>query len=348
MQSDVREQLRDALLACGFSRVAFTDTLPSRHQGYWRAWTNAGYAGEMLWLSTRRELRTGYLGVSELLEGAQTAIVLAVSYDHPSKAASSGDGIIAKYAQGQDYHRVIRAMTKSGMKEIQTYFPGTQSRAATDSAPIPERELAVRAGLGWQGRHTNVIVPGLGNYVFLSVILTTAKIEPDIVETMAGGCGSCTKCLQVCPTGALVAPNTLDPRRCISYWTIEAKESIPLDIRPLMGNRIFGCDICVDICPWNSLASSVPMPDFSWNPSFGALPLGDLFVNLGSDDWFKRTFAGTPVLRTGRAGLRRNVAVAIGNSNDKTLLSVLDAGLSDESSIVREHVQWAIQALING
>ncbi|MFM2222065.1 MAG: hypothetical protein RLZZ78_322, partial [Armatimonadota bacterium] len=115
MQSDVREQLRESLLACGFSRVAFTDTQPSRHQGYWRAWTNAGYAGEMLWLSTRRELRTGYLGVSELLEGAQTAIVLAVSYDHPCTDASSGDGIIAKYAQGQDYHRVIRSMTKSGM-----------------------------------------------------------------------------------------------------------------------------------------------------------------------------------------------------------------------------------------
>jgi epoxyqueuosine reductase len=347
MQSDVREQLRDALLACGFSRVAFTDTQPSRHRGYWRAWTNAGYAGEMLWLSTRRELRTGHLGVSELLEGAQTAIVLAVSYDHPSKDASAGDGIIAKYAQGQDYHSVIRTMTKAGMKEIQTFFPGAHSRAATDSAPIPERELAVRAGMGWQGRHTNVIVPGLGNYVFLSVILTTAMIEPDSFETMAGGCGSCTKCLKVCPTGALVAPNTLDPRRCISYWTIEAKESIPLDIRPLMGNRIFGCDICIDICPWNSLASSDQSTDFSWNPDLGALPLGELFLNLGSDDWFKRAFAGTPVLRTGRAGLRRNVAVAIGNSNDKTLQSVLEAGLSDESSMVREHVHWAIHALMN-
>jgi epoxyqueuosine reductase len=115
-----------------------------------------------------------------------------------------------------------------------------------------------------------------------------------------------------------------------------------------MGNRIFGCDICIDICPWNSLASSEPMADFGWNSSFGALPLGELFLNLGSEDWFKHAFAGTPVLRTGRAGLRRNVAVAIGNSNDKTLQSVLDAGLSDESPIVREHVQWAIEALMNG
>ena len=341
-----KEQLRNALIACGFSQVGFTDTLPSRHQSYWRAWTNAGYAGEMLWLSTRRELRTGHLGVPELLDGAQTAIVLAVSYNHPSIVATPDQGIIAKYAQGLDYHKVIRSMTKQGMKVVEAFIPGSVSRAATDSAPIPERELAVRAGIGWQGRHTNVIVPGFGNYVFLSVILTTAVIEPDKPDSQLGNCGACTKCLQVCPTGALVAPNVLDPRRCISYWTIEAKESIPLEIRPLMGNRIFGCDICIDICPWNSLASPDQLAVFKWNPSFGALNLGDLFINLASDDWFHHTFLGTPVLRTGRSGLRRNVAVAIGNTHDPSLKSVLEAGLSDESSIVREHVQWALQELV--
>jgi len=341
-----KEQLRNALIACGFSQVGFTDTLPSRHQSYWRAWTNAGYAGEMLWLSTRRELRTGHLGVPELLDGAQTAIVLAVSYNHPSIVATPDQGIIAKYAQGLDYHKVIRSMTKQGMKVVEAFIPGSVSRAATDSAPIPERELAVRAGIGWQGRHTNVIVPGFGNYVFLSVILTTAVIEPDKPDSQMGNCGACTKCLQVCPTGALVAPNVLDPRRCISYWTIEAKESIPLEIRPLMGNRIFGCDICIDICPWNSLASPDQLAVFKWNPSFGALNLGDLFMNLASDDWFQRTFFGTPVLRTGRSGLRRNVAVAIGNTHNSSLKSVLEAGLSDESSIVREHVQWALQELV--
>jgi len=346
MDFESKEQLRNALIACGFSLVGFTDTLPSRHQSYWRAWTNAGYAGEMLWLSTRRELRTGHLGVPELLDGAQTAIVLAVSYNHPSIVATPDQGIIAKYAQGLDYHKVIRSMTKQGMKVVEAFIPGSVSRAATDSAPIPERELAVRAGIGWQGRHTNVIVPGFGNYVFLSVILTTAVIEPDKPDSQMGNCGACTKCLQVCPTGALVAPNVLDPRRCISYWTIEAKESIPLEIRPLMGNRIFGCDICIDICPWNSLASPDQLAVFKWNPSFGALNLGDLFINLASDDWFHHTFLGTPVLRTGRSGLRRNVAVAIGNTHDHSLKSVLEAGLSDESSIVREHVQWALQELM--
>jgi epoxyqueuosine reductase len=347
LQTDTKEQLRNALMACGFSQVGFTDTLPSRHQSYWRAWTNAGYAGEMLWLSTRRELRTGHLDVPELLDGAKTAIVLAVSYNHPSVVASPDQGIIAKYAQGLDYHRVIRSMTKQGMKVVEAFIPGSVSRAATDSAPIPERELAVRAGIGWQGRHTNVIVPGFGNYIFLSVILTTAVIEPDKPVSQMGNCGACTKCLQVCPTGALVAPNVLDPRRCISYWTIEAKESIPLDIRPLMGNRIFGCDICIDICPWNSLASAEQLTAFNWNPSFGALHLGDLFSNLASDEWFQHTFLGTPVLRTGRAGLRRNVAVAIGNSQDITLKSVLEAGLSDESLMVCEHAQWALLQLMN-
>jgi epoxyqueuosine reductase len=345
MQPNSKEELRAALLACGFSRVGFTDTQPSRHQSYWRAWTNAGYAGEMLWLSTRRELRTGHLGVSELLDGARTAIVLAISYNHPSTAAGPEDGIIAKYAQGRDYHQVIKALTKRGMKEIDARFPGSKSRAATDSAPIPERELAVRAGIGWQGRHTNVIVPGHGNYAFLSVILTTADIEPDARDEQMGSCGTCTKCLQVCPTGALVAPNTLDPRRCISYWTIEAKESIPLDIRPLMGNRIFGCDICVDICPWNSRASNETMFAFDWNADLGAVHLGELFANLGSDDWFKQQFAGTPVLRTGRAGLRRNVAVAIGNTQNIALQSVLEPGLFDDSQIVREHVEWALDRL---
>ena len=346
LPTETKEQLRAALLACGFSQVGFTDTFPSRHQSYWRAWTNAGYAGEMLWLSTRRELRTGHLGVPELLDGAQTAIVLAVSYNHPSIEAGPSDGIIAKYAQGLDYHRVIRSMTKKGMKVVEAFIPGSVSRATTDSAPIPERELAVRAGIGWQGRHTNVIVPGFGNYVFLSVILTTALIEPDTPDSKMGNCGGCTKCIQVCPTGALVAPNVLDPRRCISYWTIEAKESIPLEIRPLMGNRIFGCDICIDVCPWNSLASLEQLTAFDWKPSFGALDLGNLFTNLSSDEWFQQTFLGTPVLRTGRAGLRRNVAVAIGNTHDVRLKSVLEAGLLDESGIVREHVEWALQALV--
>ncbi len=345
MLRDAKEDLRIALLACGFSKVGFTDTLPSRHQNYWRAWTNAGYAGEMLWLSSRRELRIGSLEVPELLDGATTAIVLAVSYNHPSLPAGSTDGIIAKYAQGLDYHNVIRSMTKQAIQELEQAFPGCKCRAATDSAPIPERELAVRAGIGWQGRHTNVIIPGFGNYAFLSVILTTATIEPDVIERPLDGCGTCTRCLKICPTGALVAPNTLDPRRCISYWTIEAKESIPEEIRPLMGNRIFGCDICIDICPWNSQASTEINPMFSWKPDLGAMNLSILFSNLESDEWFKFTFAGTPILRTGRAGLRRNVAVAIGNTNDKKLLPVLETGLSDESVIVIEHTQWAINRL---
>ena len=347
MQIEQKEQLRLALQDCGFSRVGFTDTFPSRHQQYWRAWTNAGYAGEMLWLSTRRDLRTGSLGVPELLDGAQTAIVLAVSYNHPSVNPEPGTGVIAKYAQGMDYHNVIKRMTKQGMSEIERIYPGSKSRAATDSAPIPERELAVRAGVGWQGRHTNVIVTGLGNYAFLSVILTTAEIEPDIREKQLEGCGTCTRCMQECPTGALVAPNTLDPRRCISYWTIEAKESIPLDIRPLMGNRIFGCDICIDVCPWNSKASTDTLTQFAWNSALGALDLADLFTNLASDEWFKQTFAGTPVLRTGRAGLRRNVAVAIGNTNLTDLIPILEAGLGDSSDVVQEHTSWALERLMS-
>jgi epoxyqueuosine reductase len=345
IESVNKEELRNVLLSFGFSRVRFTTTDPSRYQPYWRAWTNAGYAGEMLWLQSRRELRIGHLGVPELLDGAQTAIVLALSYDHEAIKARDDQGIIAKYAQGRDYHNVIRVMTKQSIDLINNLYPGSRSRAATDSAPIPERELAVRSGIGWQGRHTNVIVPGLGNYAFLSVILTTVPVVPDEPDTNLGSCGSCTKCLEICPTGALVAPNTLDPRRCISYWTIEAKESIPLEIRPLMGNRIFGCDICIDICPWNSKASAGQIPEFDWQPSLGAIDLGGLFTKLESQLWFQQTFAETPVLRTGRAGLRRNVAVAIGNSGKPELIPVLKSGLSDESPIVQEHVQWAIHRL---
>lgn len=346
MSSATKEELRSALLGCGFSRVRFTDTNPSRYQKYWRAWTNAGYAGEMLWLHTRRDLRTGPLGVPELLENAKTAIVLAVSYNHDVKAAEIDDGIVAKYAQGMDYHRVLRSMTKQGIKLLEAMYPESRSRAATDSAPIPERELAVRSGMGWQGRHTNVIIPELGNYAFLSVILTTAEIVPDEADTVIGNCGTCTKCLEICPTGALVAPNTLDPRRCISYWTIEAKESIPIEIRSRMGNRIFGCDICIDICPWNSQATNDVNVAFQWNASLGAISLKDLFIQLASEEVFNQMFIGTPVLRTGRAGLRRNVAVAIGNTKQRRFISVLEAGLDDESDIVREHTQWAISQLM--
>lgn len=341
-----KEFLRNALLATGADSVRFTDTQPSRHKDYWRAWTNAGYAGEMLYLERHRELRTGYLGVPELLEGARTAIVVGVSYDHDVPQASPTQGVIAKYAQGNDYHNVLRALTKKIIAVIKLYYPNSRSRGSTDSTPIPERELAVRSGLGWQGRHTNVIAHGLGNFFFLSVILTTADITPDNNADVLEGCGSCTACMASCPTGAIVAPNTLNPLRCISYWTIEAKTSIPVELRSLLGNNIFGCDICLNVCPWNRFAKATSLDGFNWDSTRGSMELDKLFTTLADEKGFLSIFNLTPVLRAGREGLRRNVAVAMGNSGVRSFIPILEGGLDDDSPIVIEHIEWAISELL--
>ena len=266
-RSLLKQTVREYALTL-FDEVGFTSPAAPGHTAFVDAWLEAGYHGEMSYLKTRKRLRGGPLNSQKLLGKARSVIVVAQSYDFreayplaPAGRGSAGQGLIARYARGEDYHRVMWEKLNTLRDWLADEFPGTQSRGYTDSGPIRERELAARAGLGWQGKHTNLISLKLGNFFFLGALLTSLKLEPDLPFD-SHHCGTCTRCLSVCPTGAIVAPMALDARRCISYLTIELHGSIPEELRPLLGDHIFGCDDCLAACPWNDKAQGLDEETF--------------------------------------------------------------------------------------
>jgi epoxyqueuosine reductase len=280
----------------------------------------------------------------EVLAEARTLVCLASSYHMPDAATPPGGarGVIARYARFADYHDVLAEPLK-----ILTEFIATQAGAGTrslwyvDTGPFLERDLAQRAGVGFAGKHTNLISRRLGNWFFLSEIITTAAIEPDPSEP--NRCGHCTRCITACPTGAIRAPFELDARRCISYLTIELKGSIPPELRPAIGSRIYGCDDCLVACPWNRFAvEGRLMRDYA-RPDLTAPDLLDL---LALDDaGFKQRFAGSPMLRTKRRGVLRNVCVALGNIGDEQCLGALQKAAADPEPLIAEHALWAIEQI---
>jgi len=268
-------------------------------------------------------------------------MVLATAYSSSKQqeAVSPGRGVIARYAQFADYHDVIAERLKSLTARVDE-LGGTESRSLwyVDTGPLLERDLAQRAGIGFVGKHTNLISRRLGNWIFLSEIITTLDLPPD--EPDHNHCGKCVRCLEACPTNAITAPFNVDARRCISYLTIELKGSIPVELRPLLGSRIYGCDDCLAVCPWNRFArkGSMMKPHARTD-----LAMPDLIELLGLDDAaFKTKFAGTPILRTKRRGLLRNVCVALGNVGDEQALQALQKVLGDQEPLIREHAAWAI------
>ena len=331
-----------------FDDVGFTSPAAPGHAAFVDAWLEAGYHGEMSYLKTRKRLRGGPLNSQKLLGKARSVIVVAQSYDFQPlpNPSPKGKGLIARYARGEDYHRVMWDKLNTLRDWLATEFPGTESRGYTDSGPIRERELAARAGLGWQGKHTNLISLKLGNFFFLGALLTSLKLEPD--PPFAGHhCGTCTRCITACPTGAIVAPMTLDARRCISYLTIELHGSIPEELRPLMGDHIFGCDDCLAACPWNDKAQAASEQKLYGGD--GRVDLVELLILLATDEAFEIRFAGTPILRTGRTGLRRNVCVALGNvGGPEAIAPLARVAETDPSEMVREHALWALQRLTRG
>jgi epoxyqueuosine reductase len=271
---------------------------------------------------------------AQVLPSAKTIITLAASYTPPSADAA---GHIARYARFGDYHTVLGARLKD-LAGFVCSFGGTRALWYVDTGPLLERDLAERAGLGFIGKHTNLISRKLGNWFFLSEIITTLEVEPDAPEK--NRCGSCCRCLDACPTAAITAPFQLDARRCISYLTIELKGTIPEALRPLMGNRIYGCDDCLAVCPWNRFARQGGMMRPHYRPDLAAPDLIDL---LSLDEAaFERRFAGTPVRRAKRRGLLRNVCVALGNTGDNAALPALERAAADAEPLVAEHARWAI------
>jgi epoxyqueuosine reductase len=295
--------VKDRAHDLGFDRVAIGGAGAPEHGAAFERWLDAGYAGDMDYLAEGRAAR---LDPARLLPGWRSVIAVALSYA-PSEEDPAWRGV-ARYARGRDYHRVIRPRLHA-LKDLlrEAGGPDVRSRASLDTSAVLERDLAARAGLGWIGKNTNLIAPGLGSYFFIGIVLTTAELAVD--DVVADHCGTCTACLRACPTDAFVAPYTLDARRCISYLTIEHRGEIAAPLRAQIGEWLFGCDVCQEVCPWNRHAA--PARDPALAPGSPPGP-PEALVAL-SDAEFRERFRGSALKRARRAGLARNAAIVLGN-----------------------------------
>ncbi len=307
------------------------------HASEFRTWLGEGAAGEMSYMERGEEKRCD---PQKVLPGAQSIVVVALNYwqgeSATPKAFGAAEGRIARYAWGKDYHEVI----SQKLDKIDNFLRrfGGRQKSYVDTGPILERDHAAQAGIGWHGKSTMLIDTRLGTWFFLGEILTTLELPPD--PPQRDRCGTCERCIKACPTGAITAPHRLDARRCISYLTIELKSSIPVELRPLIGNRIFGCDDCLDACPWNRFAQASRETAFSARPSTTGMLLRD-YLKL-NDVEFRGLFRNSPIKRIKRRGLLRNVCVALGNVGGLTDLPALKGAASDPDELVAEHAAWAI------
>jgi epoxyqueuosine reductase len=322
-------------------RIAAPDSIPLAPERL-KAWLEAGHHASMDWMVDTAERRAD---PRTLWPEVRSIILLGVNYGpttDPLAALSQKDrGSISIYARNRDYHDVI----KGKLKEIAGFLAAKASsdvKVFVDTAPVMEKPLAEAAGLGFQGKHTVIVSREFGNWLFLGAIFTTAELPVD--EPEINHCGSCRRCLDVCPTDAFPAPFQLDARRCISYLTIEHKGHIPEELRAGIGNRIFGCDDCLAVCPWNKFAQASREAKLMQREDLAALPLADL-AQL-DDPSFRTRFSGTPIKRTGRDRFIRNVLIAIGNSGDAALADEAVRLLDDESPLVRAMAVWAVGCLM--
>jgi epoxyqueuosine reductase len=321
-------------------RVARPDSIPLAPERL-QSWLAEGNHASMDWMAETAERRAD---PKTLWPDVRSILLLGVNYgpdtDPLADLGQRDRGVISVYARNRDYHDVI----KGRLKEAAGFLAargGADVKVFVDTAPVMEKPLAAAAGLGWQGKHTVLVSRAFGNWLFLAAIYTTAELPPD--EPEPDRCGSCRRCLEICPTDAFPAPYRLDARRCISYLTIEYKGHIAAELRPGIGNRIFGCDDCLAVCPWNKFAKAGREAKLRQRDDLSALPLAKL-ARL-DDPAFRSRFAGTPVKRTGRDRFVRNVLIAIGNSGDPSLAGEALRLLDDPSSLVRAMAIWAAARL---
>jgi epoxyqueuosine reductase len=343
---NVTAALKDMVLReareLGFDAVRVTSPdATAAAGGRFAAFLDAGRHGDMGWLATNADRRRS---PTRLWPEVRSIVMLGMSYapetnpldalDHPER------GAISVYAQGKDYHDILKGKLKQLASHLAT-SSGADVKVFVDTAPVMEKPLAAAAGLGWQGKNTMLVSREHGSWLFLGAIFTTAELPPDTPED--DHCGSCRRCLDVCPTAAFPAPYQLDARRCLAYLSIEHKGHIPVEFRRPMGNRIFGCDDCLAVCPWNKFAATAREARFHARAETDNPPLAEL---LELDDAaFRARFAGTPVKRTGRDRFLRNVLIAAGNSGDESLLPHIEALLGDNSPLVRAMAVWAMRQL---
>jgi epoxyqueuosine reductase len=334
--------IRDKALALGFDAIGFCRAeLGPEARERLGAFLAAGQHGDMGWLAERADQRSQ---PRALWAEARSVIALGLSYapdSDPLATLSQPDrGNVSVYARHRDYHDIVKGMLKHLAQFVVSRF-GPGVKVFVDTAPVMEKPLAERAGIGWQGKHTNLVSRVHGSWLFLGEIYTTLEIPPD--EPHADRCGTCTRCLSVCPTAAFPAPYRLDATRCISYLTIEHAGPIPHELRPLMGNRIYGCDDCLAVCPWNRFAHATPHPKLRAREELTAPRLAALAAL--DDPGFRAMFAGSPIKRIGRDRFVRNVLIAIGNAGDLALAPVAERLRSDPDPVVAEAADWACAQL---
>lgn len=351
----MKSVIRQRAIELGFNDCRFTTAAPVELADQFQTWLQAGLHGQMHYLARTAQKR---VNPQLVLSEARTVITLAASYAlqmptrSPSKtpcivptdsnasfSLARPTGAIARYAQFDDYHVVLA----EPLRELANFVcelggAGTTAVWYIDTGPLLERALAQRAGLGFIGKHTNLVSTKLGNWFFLAEIVTSLELEPD--QPATNRCGNCIRCIAACPTGALVAPFKLDARKCISYLTIENKDSIPTELRQLLGNRIFGCDECLAACPWSKFAQPAKLMQSHARPDLATI---DLISLLSADQHeFSRLFGTTPIARVKLRGLIRNVCIALGNSRNKSALPALEQIARSADPLLAEHARWAI------
>jgi epoxyqueuosine reductase len=336
---DLKQRLLSFAREIGFDSCRVADCGSAPHADEFRNWLDEGGHGEMSYMERGEEKRCD---PQKVLAGARSIVVLALNYFQGNPQAGdrpAAAGRIARYAWGDDYHDLI-ANKLDRIDEFLRAFGG-QQKYYVDTGPVLERDYAAQAGIGWHGKSTMLIDERLGTWFFLAEVLTTLDLPAD--KSVPDRCGTCERCIKACPTGAITAPHRLDARRCISYLTIELKGSIPLDLRPLIGNRIFGCDDCLEACPWNRFAQVSHEAAFFARPSTMGVPLRD-YLSL-SDDNFRMLFRNSPIKRIKRRGFLRNVCVALGNVGDSSDLAALEGAIADPEPLISEHAKWAVRQI---
>jgi epoxyqueuosine reductase len=321
----------------GFDSCRVAACNPPAHATEFREWLRQGAHGEMNYMQRGEEKRCD---PEKVLQGARSIVALALNYFQgktPQNGAAMGR--IARYAWGEDYHEVIGPKLNR-INEFLRGFGG-QQKCYVDTGPVLERDHGAQSGIGWHGKSTMLIDQRLGTWFFLAEILTTLELPPD--EPVPNRCGTCERCIQACPTGAITGPHQLDARRCISYLTIELKGAIPLKLRPLIGDRIFGCDDCLDACPWNRFARESRETAFSARRSTNGMSLRE-YLDLNTED-FRTLFKDSPIRRVRRRRFLRNVCVALGNVGGRSDLPALERAAADPEQLIAEHAVWAIKQI---
>jgi len=333
--------LRDEARRLGFGRIGIAPAGPPPHHEGFGTWLAAGLAGAMEpWLRRHEPLRRS---LDAILPAARSVIMVATDHALGAGPAAeplpAGQGRVARYARGDDYHDLIRSRLNDLAAWLDAAVPGSHSRGVVDSAPLAERDFAWLAGLGWFGKNTMLIDPGAGSYFLLAAVVTDVPLPAD-APIQADHCGTCTACLEACPTGALPAPRVLDASRCISALTIEYHGPVAEDLRPDLGDWIFGCDVCQEVCPWNRHAPGSVEPALQARGGAASLPLADLLALDAAA--FRRRFHDAPILRAKRQGLLRSAAIALGNRPHAPSFAALAGALDDGDPVVRGAAAWAL------